>query len=231
MPIHDWTRVNTGVWHDFHLAWMVHLSRALNGGLLPSNYYAMTEQHADFAIADILSGQVGVKAPSAQEESSSNAFYRALRKTVTIRHERSQRAVSLVEMASPANKDRLSSVELFVGKANAAIRSGCHLLVVDLFRPGSHDPRGIHGAIWDSFDSGHYEAPADKPLIKASYVASSAVEAFIEPLAVGDVIPDGPLYLQSDRYVNVPLEATYQAAYRGVPAYWRGVLEGSQAPR
>jgi hypothetical protein len=34
------------------------------------------------------------------------------------------------------------------------------------------------------------------------------------------------LFLSADRYVPVPLEATYQAAYRGVPAYWRDVLEG-----
>jgi hypothetical protein len=43
---------------------------------------------------------------------------------------------------------------------------------------------------------------------------------------VGDVLPDMPLFLQPDWYVNVPLESTYQAAYRGVPAYWRGILEG-----
>ena len=28
-----------------------------------------------------------------------------------------------------------------------------------------------------------------------------------------------------DRYVTAPLEATYQDAYRGMPAYWRRVLE------
>ena len=37
-----------------------------------------------------------------------------------------------------------------------------------------------------------------------------------------------PLFLHPDRYVNVPLEATYNAAYRGVPAFWRDVLEGRQ---
>jgi hypothetical protein len=34
------------------------------------------------------------------------------------------------------------------------------------------------------------------------------------------------LFLTSDRYVNVPLAATYDAAYRGMPGFWRGVLEG-----
>jgi hypothetical protein len=34
-----------------------------------------------------------------------------------------------------------------------------------------------------------------------------------------------PLFLTEELYVNVPLEATYQAAYRGVPKRWRDVLE------
>jgi len=34
-----------------------------------------------------------------------------------------------------------------------------------------------------------------------------------------------PLFLDVHAYVNAPLEATYQAAYRGVPAIWREVLE------
>jgi hypothetical protein len=29
--------------------------------------------------------------------------------------------------------------------------------------------------------------------------------------------------------MNVPLEATYEEAYRGMPAFWRDVLEGRQA--
>jgi hypothetical protein len=34
------------------------------------------------------------------------------------------------------------------------------------------------------------------------------------------------LFLRPDRYVQVPLEPTYQAAFRGMPAFWRDVLEG-----
>ena len=36
---------------------------------------------------------------------------------------------------------------------------------------------------------------------------------------------DMPLFLEPEIYVNVPLEATYQAAYRGVPQRWKNVLE------
>ena len=44
MPVHDWSRVFAGAFHDFHLAWMAELRNALNGGILPENYYALAEQ-------------------------------------------------------------------------------------------------------------------------------------------------------------------------------------------
>jgi hypothetical protein len=40
MPVHDWSRVEAGVYHDFHNAWIIMLRNALNGGLLPAEYYA-----------------------------------------------------------------------------------------------------------------------------------------------------------------------------------------------
>jgi hypothetical protein len=41
MPVHDWSRVSAGVFHDFHNTWIVELKNALNGGVLPCGYYAM----------------------------------------------------------------------------------------------------------------------------------------------------------------------------------------------
>ena len=35
MPVHDWTKVDAGIFHDFHCAWIIHLKEALNEGLLP----------------------------------------------------------------------------------------------------------------------------------------------------------------------------------------------------
>ena len=39
-----------------------------------------------------------------------------------------------------------------------------------------------------------------------------------------------PLFLTPDRYVQVPLEATYQAAWQNVPEFWRDVLTGNGGP-
>src|SRR5271155_502168 len=64
MPVHDWTRVDAGVFHDFHTVWTVALRNALNEGLLPEGYYALAEQHAGRAIADVLTLHAS---PAAQE--------------------------------------------------------------------------------------------------------------------------------------------------------------------
>jgi hypothetical protein len=63
-------------------------------------------------------------------------------------------------------------------------------------------------------------------LTLASYAAGPQVEMYLEHLAVGAALPEMPLFLRVDRTINVPLGATYQEAYRGMPAFWRDVLEG-----
>jgi hypothetical protein len=46
MPIHDWTRVDPNLFHDFHQTWTINIRNALNGGLLPKSFSALVEQHA-----------------------------------------------------------------------------------------------------------------------------------------------------------------------------------------
>ena len=115
MPVHDWTLVDAGIFHDFHVAWIAELRTALNSGLLPDQYYPMAEQHAGRSIADVLT--------------------------------------------------------LYVSP---------------------------------------FESESAQPL----------------PRAGGTAVAEMPLFLTPERYVNVPLEGTYGAAYAGMPAFWKDVLEG-----
>ena len=57
-----------------------------------------------------------------------------------------------------------------------------------------------------------------------AYSAAEIKQAFIEPVAVGGVLPEMPLFLKPGGYVLVPLEETYQAAFEGVPQVWRDQL-------
>ncbi len=247
MPVHDWTRVDAGTFHAFHTAWITHLSEALNDGLLPSGYYALPEQHGGRFIADVLTlqaplpivpppptGEGGVAVaetpPRVRRKLSPSPAARGSRRTLTIRHVSGHRIVALLEIVSPANKDRAAHVTEFVDKVETALWHGIHVLLVDLFLPGPHDPQGMHAAIWERFDDEPYVLPSREPLTLASYVAGPRPEAYLEHLAVGSPLAEMPLFLNPDRYINVPLESTYLAAYRGMPAFWRDVLEGRQPP-
>jgi len=44
MPMHDWSRVQSGIYHNFHYRWIASIMDRLNGGLLPKGMIAMAEQ-------------------------------------------------------------------------------------------------------------------------------------------------------------------------------------------
>jgi hypothetical protein len=46
----------------------------------------------------------------------------------------------------------------------------------------------------------------------------------VTPVAIGQDLPDMPLFLTPEVYIDVPLEATYQAAWADVPSFWQDVL-------
>src|SRR5262245_42376243 len=176
MPVHDWTRVDDGIYHAFHVGWIGQLQDALNGGLLPSGYYALAEQHAGKRIADVLTlhaSPPSVELPALPPLGGGTAVAevlprlqkriaapgaRARRRTLALRHVSHHRLVALLEIISPANKDRAQHVTEFVDKAVAALDVGVHVLVADLFPPGSHDPQGINGAVWQRL------MPEDEPI-------------------------------------------------------------------
>ena len=130
----------------------------------------------------------------------------------------------MIEIVSPANKDRRASVDQFVAKATTALSEGLHLQVIDLFPPGPADPTGLHAAIWGELGR-RFNPPPGRPLTLAAYVAGDPVNCHVEPSAVGMTLADLPLFLTPDWYVNVPLEATYLAAYQGVPGRWKDVIK------
>jgi len=149
------------------------------------------------------------------------------RRSLAIRHVSGHRLVALVEIVSPATKDRARHVEVFTDKVLAALHAGVHVVLVDLLPPRRHDPDGFHGALLRQLEQsdGRYDLPCEKPLTVVSYAAGTQVEIYVEHLAIGDSLPEAPLFLRPDRYVNLPLESTYRDSYRGLPAFWREVLE------
>ena len=261
MPLHDWSRVESGIFHDFQTAWIAEIRNALNAGLLPGDYYALAEQHAGGFIADILAlhtpprpedlqpptpppiGSGGGTAvaeapPRAHLEESIELAIKDLRRSLSIRHVRTHKIVALLEIVSPANKDRPAHLEEFSVKTADALGRGINVLVVDLFATGKHDPMGVHYSIRDRI------APLADPPQRASprstlasyrvdgrrivmYVEHPQLEhPQLEHPQQDAQLPEMPIFLNAEYYVNVPLEATYIEAWHGMPAFWKKVILG-----
>src|SRR4051794_23139140 len=205
MPIHDWTRVDAGLFHDFHQDWTIELRRSLNAGRLPPGFVALTDQQTGGPIPDVLplnrnprgrgktepAGGVAVAPPPPKarivDEIEEDTYARRANR-IRIQHRHGQ-VVAIIEIVSPGNKNNRNALRAFVRKASDIIWQGIHLLVVDLFPPSERDPQGIHKPIWDEVAERPFELPADKPLTVVASRAIPTKTAYIEPVAVGDDLP------------------------------------------
>ena len=253
MPIHDWASVEAGIFHDFHHALIEQIKRDLNAGILPRDYYAMAEQVTAGLIPDVLtlqsqgfrpdqdagddrgrsagSGAGGALLAPPEMRTVSEVerdFYRRKQSRITVRHVTDDRVVAVIEVISPGNKSTRQALDRFVEKVGEFLDQGIHLLIVDLHPPGRYDPQGIHGAIWEYIAGKDYLAPPDKPLTLAAYEADRVVRAHVEPIAVGDALPDMPLFLKPGGCVMVPLERSYQTTWDTIPAPLKYVIEGDR---
>ncbi len=234
-------RVNAGIFHDFHRGWVESIKRAMNGGVLPSDYYALAEQITGNLGPDVLTPYApGGSHAAADEPRGSTALasrppktrfhvtaeedaYASKANEVVIHQVSNHEVVAIVKVVSPGNKGSRRAIDAFVRKAQDALAAGIHLLIVDFFPPGRRDPDGIHPAIWQG-RGGPFEFSAAKPLTCAAYVVGLIAEAFVQPVAVGEAVPDMPLFLTPDSYVDVPLASTYQTVWEGVPYFWQNAL-------
>src|SRR4051794_5832162 len=106
MPVHDWTRVSDGTFHDFHYSWVLEIKRALKRGLLPKGYYVMAEQLGDVGAPDVLIARDA---------------YARMQRTLVIRHTSDDRIVAMIEVLSRGNKSSRHAVRSFLDKAVAAL--------------------------------------------------------------------------------------------------------------
>ncbi len=246
MPIHDWTKVDAGIFRHFHNKWYSALDDEMNENLLPDEYYSLIEQTAGDIVTDVLTLHAPRTNGRPGKERSHSSCPIAVATTppkvklkfalprkanvpadkqLTIRHVTDDRVVAAIEIVSSGNKSSEVEIERFVVKAAEAVRLGIHLLVIDLHPPTSRDPQGIHGAISELMGDLSYEAPPDKPLTLVSYVAMPIGTAYVEPFAIGDSLPPMPLFLDEGNYVNVPLEETYMSTFRRLTWRWKPTLE------
>lgn len=238
MPMHDWTRVEPGIYHDFHGEWLYALKHALNGGLLPDDYYAMVDQKVTGALGigpDILTLDPAARKrsgnrPPARRPVATSALTAAVksprrvgRRRVLVRHVSGHEIVSLVELVSPGNKDNADDFGQFLEKLAAALEQGLHLTVIDPFPPGPRDPGGVHAALLKRLRArARLRLPGGRPLAASAFdVGPDRLRAYVEPFAVGAAVPSIPLFLDDGAHVPLPLEETYTRAFAEFPRLWR----------
>ncbi len=146
MPIHDWARVPAGIFHAFHHGWIEEISRALNAGILPPEYYSLPVQHAAGFGPDVLTLQVAgqgaadedlppqashggpsllVSPPKvAMTAETEMEFYRRKQSTVAVRRTSGDEIVAVVEVVSPGSKAARHALRAFVQKAAELLDRG-----------------------------------------------------------------------------------------------------------
>jgi hypothetical protein len=58
-----------------------------------------------------------------------------------------------------------------------------------------------------------------------AYDAGPTKVAYVEPVGVGDALPEMPLFLKPEFYVPAPLEPTYQTTWNLFPGPLKRLLE------
>jgi hypothetical protein len=245
MPIHDWTRVPSGLFHHFHQDWTIEIARALNRDLLPDGHSARVEQRSGPRESDVLTveerGSKG-RLPAHPGDvltlgrPVTRMVYRTGRQIFASRANRilvkhhPGRTVSVIEVVSPGNKDSKLALDSLVAKTLSFLKKGIHVLIVDLFPPTPRDPLGIHKRIWDEFADEPFEFPSGKDRLVISIEADEEKVAYVEPVGVGDVLPNAALFLAPGVHIKVPLEPTYQATWNACSKALREAVETGILP-
>ncbi|MEO2089733.1 MAG: DUF4058 family protein, partial [Gemmataceae bacterium] len=123
--------------------------------------------------------------------------------------------VAVIEIVSPANKDRPDKRRAFVGKCGALLRKGVAVSIVDMVTIR-------HANLYAELMAfiGHPD-PALGPEPPATYASScrwvsgerrARLEAWVHPMAVGEPLPPLPIWLADGVSVLFDLERCYEQA-------------------
>jgi hypothetical protein len=220
---------------------------------MPKGFFAYIEQKTGMVQPDVLaldarpsrSGRRGpggglatLPVPTARYRyKSAKEIYAAKANRIVIKKELG-RTVAVIELVSPGNKDSRAAYRDFLDKVVEFVQRGVHVLLVDVFPPTPRDPGGVHRAVWEEIggtddeggSSPEFAFPPGQDRTLVSYVAGREKVAYVEPVGVGDALPDMPAFLTEDFYVMVPLEAAYAESWGVTPEPLRTAVETGKLP-
>lgn len=216
-------------WESFHTVWATMLVGALNR-LLPARFRAEASVHLGRQVAtDVAEWDtdpdeaepafggglaVATWAPPAVTATVPIVFPDDIEVQV-LDVQRARELLAVIELVSPANKDRDESRDSFTGKCLAYLQRGLGLLVVDIVTART---AGLFEALVERLEQPITAFAQEGPELHAAAFRPVArkdrteLDVWLRPLAVGQALPLLPLCLRGYRPVPVDLEATYTQA-------------------
>jgi hypothetical protein len=239
MPMHDWTRASAGDWHSFEFSWRCAISNHLTRSGLSQKYFSMITKlelrpetgfyemqepekpnklPPDDDTAELPSRLQAI--PSIHEANYATDFL-AIRESCFHTIKAAIFLVSKQDATVPYRKRAL------VQSAVGALTRGINVVVIDLCTNHRQPSDTISEAIWRELGNPPWERPVEASTSAVSFRTDFSVEAYLEPLRVGEVLPEIPLFLGRDLFVLLPLEATYAATWTMTPEPTRQALEAT----
>lgn len=217
-------------WEMFHAYWAAGIGRALNR-MLPANFFAAINMHQGRQVAaDVAEYYVDPHAPTGPGRPTITAPpYVVPAATATgpgvlpdtielpVVDTDRDRLVAVIELVSPANKDRPDSRRVFAAKCAAYLAEGVGLVVIDVV--GKHH-FNLHDELTDvlrwSPDLMMAESPdiyvaAYRPRMRGEIPEN---DFWTFPLAVGSDLPTVPFALKGWGCVPLNLDESYTETCR-----------------
>lgn len=216
MPVHDCGAVYEDYFHCFALSWLVHQKKWLNERLGPDGYHVLI-------------------APTFYHPSH-RAYRRIDRDRLSAYARRQQRLsvfdagsrlIATVELPEPALKRRRVWLKRFVHRVRGLIRDGVSCAMADLPPARQECPGGVHSLIWRPWADADFPTYPMRASLTVGYRAGAMPEAVVRVAGPADPLPDLPVFLPGGLTVDIPLEATYQAAWADQPEPVRKMIAPS----
>jgi hypothetical protein len=221
-------------WESFHHAWATTIAQQLNLETLPPGYYAEPEispgptleidvATMESTVATVPDSPVdtAVWAPSRPKIVARVDFAQLDSYEVRVYQDLGGAELrAAVELVSPANKDREGSRRTFAANCAGYLRHGISVVIVDVVTARSAN---LHRELFEILEVKNRRAfwESTTGLYAVAYRAVTVrnrprVEAWPEPLTLGQALPVLPLWLTLDLCVALPLQESYAATCRSL---------------
>lgn len=234
MPLRDHFRPpldNAHSWEELHGGWPMVIVQQLRRKL-PPGYEAAPRVHSGSQVEIDVATYEKAAPPSQKPEDGNGGVATVVwdppKPTVAVETtlpdydeyevriydaKRKRQLVAAIEIVSPANKDRPEHRNIFVAKCAALLQKGVAVSIVDLVTVRQFN---LYADLLNFIGHGDFTLGAVPP---PTYAASCRwvkkgtrhlLEAWSNPLAVGQPLPTLPLWLNEELVVPLDLEQSYE---------------------